>query len=152
MLQKEATRESSSRVELTFRQFGKKSLSARTRWRRGRDSNPRIWTQPLSQAVDRLKVTPGCIRISGLCMELYDLLRAMMESARLVLIGTTASRARGFVEARIVKKAARTLVRQVRRPRRLKPRIETLTIFSDCGHHHSHRAAHHSAEYFRMPL
>jgi hypothetical protein len=34
----------------------------------------------------------GCIRIYGLCEEL----RAMMESARLVLIGTTASSARGF--------------------------------------------------------
>ena len=38
----------------------------------------------------------GCIRIYGLCEELCDLLRAMMESARLVLIGTTASRAREF--------------------------------------------------------
>jgi len=60
------------------------------------DLNSRIWTQPRSQAARSIKVKPGCIRIYGLCEELCDLLRAMMESARLVLIGTTASRAREF--------------------------------------------------------
>ncbi len=56
---------------------------------------PPIWTQPRSQAARSTKgAEAGCIRIYGLCEELCDLLRAMMESARLVLIGTTASKAR----------------------------------------------------------
>jgi hypothetical protein len=50
-----------------------------------------------SRSID--KGETGCIRIYGLCEELCDLLRAMMESARLVLIGITASsKLEGFVE------------------------------------------------------
>jgi len=44
-----------------------------TRWRRGRDSNPRIWTQPRSQAARSTKVKPvafvytASVRSSVIC-------------------------------------------------------------------------------------